>query len=107
MDKREKVIKGLRCHVYGHPHTRCHDCPYWGTGTHGCSECDLLARDALELLKAQEPVEPKIIETDLSRSYHNDIYNNFYCGKCGGFLNKVSRKDLFCSQCGQAVKWDG
>ena len=59
-EMRERVIKGLECHVHGHPHTRCHKCPYWGTGPHGCSECDVLAADALELLKAQElTIEPK------------------------------------------------
>lgn len=54
-EKREKVIKGLKCHVNGHPHTRCHKCPYWGTGPHGSSECNVLAADALALLKEQEP----------------------------------------------------
>lgn len=55
MTDREKVIKALECHVNGHPHTRCHKCPYWGTGPHGASECSVLAADALALLKAQEP----------------------------------------------------
>lgn len=55
MSDREKVIKGLKCHVNGHPHTRCHKCPYWGTGPHGSSECNVLAADALALLKEQEP----------------------------------------------------
>lgn len=51
MTDREKVIRGLECHVNGHPHTRCHKCPYWGTGPHGGSECNVLAADALALLK--------------------------------------------------------
>jgi len=55
MIDRLKVINGLECHVNGHPHTRCHKCPYWGTGPHGSSECSVLAADALVLLKAQEP----------------------------------------------------
>lgn len=59
MTDRERVIKGLRCHVYGHPHTRCHKCPYWGTGPHGASECNDLVADAFALInalmKAQEP----------------------------------------------------
>jgi len=54
MTDREKVIKGLSNHVYGHPHTRCHKCPYWGTGAHGSSECTVLFADALALLKEQE-----------------------------------------------------
>lgn len=59
MTDREKVIKGLICHVHGDPHTRCHKCPYWGTGPHGLSQCSQLFADALAilnaLLKAQEP----------------------------------------------------
>lgn len=54
MIDRERVIKGLRCHVYGHPHTRCYKCPYWGTGPHGASECNDLVADAFALLKEQE-----------------------------------------------------
>lgn len=61
--------------------------------------------ESLDLLKAQEPVEPKIVDTDISKRYHDDIFKNYYCGNCGEFLHKVNRKDLFCSQCGRAVKW--
>lgn len=52
MIDREKVIKGLKAHGY----TDCKYCPYWGTGHGGLSECTQLARDALALLEAQEPV---------------------------------------------------
>lgn len=62
--------------------------------------------EAIELLKAQEPVEPKIVDTDNSKRYHNDIFKNYYCGNCGEFLHIMSRNDLFCSQCGRAVKWE-
>lgn len=66
--------------------------------------------DAIEqahaLLKAQEPVEPKIVDTSNSKLYHNDMFKNYYCGNCGEFLHVVNRKDLFCSQCGRAVKWN-
>lgn len=50
----EKVVNGLICHVFGHPHTRCHKCPYWGTGPHGSSECNVLANDALALIRQQQ-----------------------------------------------------
>jgi hypothetical protein len=56
--------------------------------------------------KAQEPVEPKVIDTSSSKLYHNDMFKNHYCGNCGEFLHVVNRKDLFCSQCGRAVKWE-
>ena len=60
---------------------------------------------ALTLLKAQEPVEPKVVDTSNSKLYHNDMFKNHYCGNCGEFLHVVNRKDLFCSQCGKAVRW--
>lgn len=62
--------------------------------------------DVLALLKAQEPIEPNIIDTANSKLYHNDMFKNYYCGNCGEFLHMVNRKDLFCSQCGKAVKWE-
>jgi hypothetical protein len=65
-----------------------------------------LVLDALALLKAQEPVEPKIVDTFNLKLYHNDMFKNHYCGNCGEFLHTVNRKDLFCSQCGRAVKWE-
>lgn len=57
-------------------------------------------------LKAQEPVEPKVVDTSNSKLYHNDMFKNHYCGNCGEFLHVVNRKDMFCSQCGRAVKWE-
>lgn len=58
-----------------------------------------------EFLDEQEPVEPKIVDTSNSKLYHNDMFKNHYCGNCGEFLHVVNRKDMFCSQCGRAVKW--
>jgi len=57
-------------------------------------------------LKAQEPVEPKIVDTSNSKLYHNDMFKNHYCGNCGEFLHVVNRRDMFCSQCGRKVKWE-
>ena len=57
-------------------------------------------------LKAHEPVKPRIVDTSNSKLYHNDMFKNYYCGNCGEFLHAVNRKDLFCSQCGKAVKWE-
>lgn len=62
--------------------------------------------DVIALLKAQEPMRPRIIETALSKKYHDNIFKNYYCGNCGEFLHTVDRKDLFCSQCGRRVKWE-
>lgn len=55
MADREKVIRGLECCTTfdskGFP--LCEECPYADDGT--CPELDQLHRDALELLKEQEP----------------------------------------------------
>ena len=53
MERFDKAYKGLNCHVNGHPHTRCYKCPYWGTGPHGSSKCNVLANDALSLIRQQ------------------------------------------------------
>lgn len=52
MDKLEKVIKGLECCVGDN--AKCDGCPYPPIDTTGCHKEDMM-RDALELLKAQEP----------------------------------------------------
>ena len=59
MTEREKVIKGLEIcsagewnSTGGRNHT---DCPYYPAGYTGCT-CKPLMRDAIALLKAQEPV---------------------------------------------------
>lgn len=105
-EMREKVIKGLEC-CAAMSGDKCRECPY----SKECLDADLpygmphLAADALALLKAQEQVEPKIVDTSNSKLYHNDMFKNHYCGNCGEFLHVVNRKDMFCSQCGRAVKW--
>lgn len=107
-----RVMKGLECCL---PMTTrngfadCKQCPYYRkiTPDGGIIECchDLMT-DALALLKAQEPVEPKVVDTSSSKLYHSKMFKNHYCGYCGEFLHIVNRKDLFCSHCGKAVKWE-
>ncbi len=60
--------------------------------------CSPLVRDALELLKEQEAVEPeKFMDGQVQR---------YKCRKCGKRLLYASfAKDNYCSKCGQAVKW--
>ena len=102
MTDREKVIKGLECCSMPGDKRDCDLCPI-GFGE-GCAL--KLKRDALALLKAQEPVEPKVVDTSSSKLYHSKMFKNHYCGYCGEFLHIVNRKDLFCSHCGKAVKWE-
>lgn len=97
MVDREKVIKGLE-HC-GQP-TECDGCPY-DSEMGGCFR--YLKADALNLLKEQEPIEPKV-----------DV-DEWRCGNCGHELEHqelLGENVLFheqysyCPQCGKAVKWD-
>lgn len=95
MADREKVIKGLECCTgYCDEDTGC---PYYGDGE--SFECEeQLRKDALALLKAQEPVKPTI-----------DIRHGksmWRCGSCATALQPNQMHAKFCFNCGKAVKWD-
>lgn len=93
MTEREKVIEGLG--------------KVWDAFNH--MDHELYADyvyDALELLKAQEPVKPYI---------DYDGQDVWRCGSCGATLFHLSHTQAdeneqncvkFCRYCGQAVKWD-
>ena len=63
---------------------------------HSDSEVQEIARNALELLKEQEPVAPVLV----GRMWE--------CGKChapvGIFMD--DQRDQFCRTCGRSVKWE-
>lgn len=57
--------------------------------------CANLVRDALDLLKEQEAVEPK------------QIGQGWFCGACDALLSIGNEKIVkFCSMCGKPVKWE-
>lgn len=88
MDRLEKVIKGLEfCTTYP---CYCTGCPY----DEICElDADELMRDALFLLKSQEPIEPK-----------QDSFLNWRCGNCNMEIDKYG--DIqYCPRCGKAVEW--
>lgn len=66
------------------------------------SERQMLAKDALSLLKAQEPIKP---------IYKEEKYGDHlpHCWNCEKVLpnNAVYGKVNFCHYCGMAVKWNG
>ena len=105
MDKLEKGIKGLECCSQGakEPYTPtiryCAECPYLKSEI-PCTRA--LARDALELLKAQEPKKLRCIRrlTKVMKGI---------CPVCEMEIESVihGRITKFCKFCGQAVKWDG
>ena len=100
MTDREKVIKGLEnCAI----EQSCWGCPYC-KGNPTCQ--DDLCKDALELLKEQEPVEP---------TFKQDYDGIFVwaCGSCGAYMyhiyagiDKAKEYAKYCRQCGRSVKWE-
>lgn len=72
-------------------------------------------KDTLALLKAQEPIEPKIWEGEriipdsIHAGYSYPVTDVFYdCGKCGVNLWRGQPNQFiqFCKHCGRAVKWE-
>ena len=105
MPDREKVIKYLPCLSTFGDFDLCKECPYnehpgkvW---KYGCAHGqDKIIKDALTLLKEQEPVEP-----DRTISDHGFHYD--YCGYCGNYLPVFeSAKTNYCSHCGRKAKWE-
>ena len=95
MTEREKVIKGLEVCIDREPGKYdCYKCPYETDG----NDCDInLSKDALALLKEQEPVDPAIGGNQNSCWY-------FICPRCQLAIDKG---DKYCRHCGRKVKWDG
>lgn len=87
---REKVIKGLEWCLFK---TGCNGCPY----RNDCDDGEQMERDALALLKAQEPLDVCAVNYDRSITL-------FSCRACNTQLLFCQR---FCHMCGRAVKWDG
>ena len=99
MIDREKVIKGLECcRRFGDCENQC---PYFDELD--CTQ--LIKADTLELLKEQEPVQPRKVQRYID---YSDTAVNFIdaydCGNCGAELPDNAK---YCPTCGKAVKWDG
>ena len=92
MDKipgREKIIKGLECCIGGFPGEKnCKQCQY-RPHIDGCKSGAIM--DALALLKAQEPMEPRF-----------DTWW-FVCGNCE---QSIEEDYNYCPNCGRQVKWE-
>lgn len=124
MVDREKVIKGLEYHMQelGVGKT-CFGCSYFGDNP--CEilliedvlelleddETQLIYRDEIikahedeierlnELLKEQEPVEPKVEPAIVP------TFKAYSCGHCDAVFHLWRQK--YCTNCGRKVKWDG
>ena len=98
MINQEKVLHGLdSCGFYNGMPNICEitECPYRDDK---CGCVHELAHDASllisELLKAQEPLEPR-----------RDSYLKWRCGNCNTVVDKYGG-DRYCPNCGRKVKWD-
>ena len=105
MPEREKVIKGLETcsagewnSTGGRDHT---DCPYYPAGYTGCT-CKLLMRDALALLKAQEP-RVMTLEKAQTALHNDDVVWVELKDKiiCGGI--RMDETDYFTMQNGDVL----
>ena len=93
MADRENVIKAIEaCMDHDHP-AYCNECYLDGPGF-GIVCREMLMRDALNLLREQEPVAPR----------YKDPYHA-YCGACGCRI-PLKIKARYCHKCGKAVKWN-
>lgn len=101
-NKLDKAIKGLECAIGIRGRKNCDDCPY--DNDFNCLGCDIVMRDALELLKELE-AKP-MIENE----------RGWNCPSCGMKLigktasgypcNLIDFPLNFCPRCGQEVKWE-
>lgn len=103
MDKREKVIKGLECCLSGP--MQCEKCPYKTDVDISIPHCVRdLRKNAIELLKAQEPV---LLENQHKPYGHFINTNSPWISRCPECGKKIDGKQTrFCKYCGQAVKWE-
>ena len=85
----EKVISDLEQQIRWIEEIECHKFPGWLNTTNAM-------RDALELLKEQEPAEPVMKK--------GRLFTAPTCRKCGYFF-QTGTKPNYCQECGKAVKW--
>ena len=95
-DRTQDVIKAIEC--CGASWMCPEECPYYGLETVDDS-CPMF-QDALELLKAREPVRPRVW---VPRRQVVAGAAGYYCPVCD---TSVVRGDRFCHWCGRELKWD-
>ena len=106
MIDRKKVIEGLELCTAEippdgsmHQYDFCIKCPYHDPVFIYCFNKNALMKDALEVIKEQEPVAP------------THSYSVYRCGKCGYIVGIDDIKGVpgykshYCADCGKGVKW--
>ncbi len=107
---REEVIRGLECCTAElgnnqHRDDFCAVCPYRDKSPDNwyCFRQQDLMRDALALIREQEPVAP-VLQSG----------GNYVCGNCGmytvGYMHPLTGESVqtwkYCGKCGKKVKWE-
>lgn len=101
MIDREKVIANLtRCQ-----HGLCDECDLEHASHYvwDCEVQDQLINDALELLKAQEPIRAEDFYKPINNEAHSYVSDMWRCGACE---SRIYYHQKYCGACGKAVKWD-
>ena len=98
MVDREKVIKGLECCA----EAKCEVCPYEEQcfGEEICV-CSPMAKDMLELLKAQEVSDTNVGKWTTERTQEHD--GEWYCSECGYEPIVMSDDMKYCPGCGRKM----
>jgi hypothetical protein len=91
MPDMEKVISDIEQQIRWIEEIECHKFPGWLNVTNAM-------RDALALLKEQEPIKPK---SKVRHGENGQIQH--WCGNCMAMLHG---KPKYCSNCGRQVKWE-
>ena len=86
MIDRENAIRDLEQNIRWIEENETHQFPGWGNVT-------MAMRDAVELLKGEEPVKPLPLPDD-----------EYKCPCCGMVIELLNP---YCWYCGRKVKWDG
>ena len=98
MADREKTIRGLGCIAgeYDMESNKCTGCGYRKSATYAICIAEI-ARDAIELLKAQEPAHVQYRKMNIGK------WALTVCGNCKEQLREDWK---YCPICGKAVKWE-
>ena len=96
-NKSDEVVEGLeRCQA-----CLCDDCsmPDASRATWDCPAYDKLITEAIDLLKAQQPIVPSVTRI----KHAGPITFNYKCGSC---FCGVMKNWVACPICGQRIKWE-
>lgn len=100
---REEVIRGLECCTAEDGGEACRVCPCVPKELPCLCKQNEMLRDALALLKEQEPVVP-VLQSG----------GDYVCGSCGmytvGYMHPLTGESVstwkYCGHCGKKVRWE-